>query len=65
MSELSSDMASRLMLNLALIQALEVGFTPASMCEDESDEVNDNLHLFASGRCEDLFVKYVRRRCVS
>lgn len=65
MSKLSSDVASRLMLNLALIRALEVGFTPASMCEDESDEVNDNIHLFASGRCENLFVKYVCRRYMS
>lgn len=61
MSELSTDVASRLMLNLAL----EVGFIPAPMCEDESDEVNDNLHLFASGRWEDLFVKYVCRRRMS
>lgn len=53
MSERSTDMASRLTLNLVL----EVGFIPAPTCEDESDEVNDNLHLFASGRCEDLFIK--------
>lgn len=53
MSELSTDVASRLMFKLAV----EVGFTSASMCEDERDEVNDNLHLFASGRCEDVFVK--------
>lgn len=59
MSELCAGGASRLMLSSALIEALEVGFTAASMCRDESDEVNDNLHLFASGRCEGVLVKYI------
>lgn len=65
MSKLSSDVASRIMLNLTLIWSLEVGLMPVFMCEDESDEVKDNLHLFASGRCEDLFVKSVRIQCMS
>lgn len=52
------------MLNLALICALEVGLLHASMCKDESDGANDNLQLFASGRCEDLVVKYGCRRCM-
>lgn len=43
MSELSSDVASRILLNLTLIWSLEVGFMPVFMCEDESDEVKDNL----------------------
>lgn len=65
MSELSSDVASRMMLNLALKWSLEVGFTPVFMWEDESDEVKDNSHLFASGRCEDLFVKSTCRQCMA
>lgn len=44
---------------------LKVGFTPASMCRDESGGVNGNLHLFASGRCEGALVKYVCWRCTS
>lgn len=65
MSELSSDVAARIMLNLTLIWSLEVGVTPVFMWEDERDEVKDNLHLFASGRCEDLFVKSACRQCMS
>lgn len=61
MSELSSDVASRIMLNLTLVWSLEVGFTPVFLWEDESDKVKDNLLLFASGKCEDLFVKSVCR----
>lgn len=50
MSELSWDVTSRIMLNPTLIWSLEVGFTPVFMWKDESDEVKDNLLLFASGR---------------